>query len=239
MEVFILTILRKDLVDLVEVFDTYQSAFEYGMRFSQIINIADQYFINRQSPQMRGVVLVDSPEYFIWILTRAISALVPDPKVLNMKSYNDLADLVSGKSIPILAPTSAKIIPTIKDDPWEASLPIGFHYLNNRGMTVGEAQLDPDGVKYIMDLTDNQRWALTLARVNKRPEFQITIKVNGIDKTFNQAEALDALKNDRYINGSLIVEKEINLISSYMDELNDSKSSSQEYYDESSSDDFG
>ncbi len=230
MEVFVLAIINKELVDLVEVFDTYDAALEYGKRFSEIMNIPKQYRTETYSAGMRGTVLVDSPEYFIWILTRLVSTLAPAvvKEAKDMKNYNEIADLVNGKATVVAT--------TVQDLPWEDSLPIGFSEYDNRPLKVSDAIANPYGPKSISKLTENQKWALTVARVSKRPAYKAEIKVQGQLKTFNQAEALDLLKSDRYVVGSLLVAHETEAVQEFIDNLiareEDESSSSSEYEDE-------
>lgn len=231
MEVFILTVINKDLVDMVEVFDSYDRAYSYISNHLIMDKIPKQYIVNTPSAGMHGTVVVDSPEYFIWILTRPVYpvyGLSPAKDDSKMKTYNDIADIVNGKL--------TSVTPTVQDLPWEDSFPIGFSEHDNRPLKVSDAIANPYAPKSISELTENQKWALTVARVSKRPAYKAEIKLHGQLKTFNQAEALDLLKSDRYVAGAALVKYETDTVQDYMNNLiareEDESSSSSEYEDE-------
>lgn len=295
MEVFVLSILRYDVLDLLEVFDTYRDAHEYAIKFCDIAGLEQEYRLNRRSDQMRGWVIAESPKYFISILERKVSLLSPmttdssheagsvskgharDAVVLldlptklnssaagqarsafglpSLMSYNDLNDVVSGKS-PVVMPApnaTACVSPVMKteipatappvnvsskprDDAYADNLPAGFQYSSNRPLVMSDIVIDPDSPILIDSLSENQKWALVIARINKRPHFKIELDSHW---DFDQAAALEALKT-KSIAGIKIRDKELALLEEFYAKCVDDKKSSYDdfYYDESSSSDW-
>lgn len=251
MKVFVLSICRFDTLELLEVFDTYDHAHECAIRFCDIAEIAPEYRLERRSEQMRGWVIAESPKYFISILERKVSLLAPVKPAAPLVSYNDISDLVSGKSPAILSdPITDPVVlvnmtlppappaPTVSlDNPYDDNLPAGFHYSNGRPLVMDDIKNDPDGPIYIDSLSENQKWALVIARINKRPHFEID--VNGFYPfSFSQSETLKVLKAKNMV-GQIIRDKELELLQVFYDKCVDEKKSSHDdfYYDESSFED--
>lgn len=131
--------------------------------------------------------------------------------------------------IAVVSPSS---ICLEKDDPSRRDLPGGWDY-SGKPITVGFLLDNSADVKLTADLSEVQRWALTIARVNKRPNF-ITgvdakrIWINGLAQVvggvFDQFFALEELKN-RTPNGQAIVEQEC----AYLDALCDEEPEDLDY----------
>ena len=83
------------------------------------------------------------------------------------------------------------VLPVKLDDPSDRSLPGGWAY-DNKPITMASLDDDPYGVKMTSELTEAQKWALVIARVNKRQAISILIPGRG---TYLKSAILPELNN--------------------------------------------
>lgn len=160
-------------------------------------------------------------------------------------SYKELNDLISGSksnviddpfdtSVKIDVSTSVSTLPpSIPDNPADPSLPGGFRTYDNKPLTIQDV-IDVSDVHPIHSLSEHQKWALTIARINKRAGFSTII--NGIP--YDQLKALNELKNKSTV-GLLIRNVELDWIQTFyysldhgakFSDLSEDESSSWDYY---------
>lgn len=133
---------------------------------------------------------------------------------------------------PIPTPIDVVIIPPVvpapvlpKDDFYEMSLPIGFN-VNGKPITMEDLYDDPYSVASYDTLSENQEWAIVIARVRKRPGFSTQTSAG----TLSQQAALDELQKKSTV-GKEIKDREIQLLANVLStELEESSSSSSEDY---------
>lgn len=100
------------------------------------------------------------------------------------------------------------------DDPYHSALPAGWDY-NNKPITMEYLLKFPYDVKPYSTLTEAQKWALSKARIAKRPHY--TFVPNNVGKVY-QLSALKEINNKSYL-GELISSNEINVLEAYVDHL--------------------
>jgi hypothetical protein len=67
------------------------------------------------------------------------------------------------------------------DEPYADDLPAGW-FANNKPATMEDLWNDPFYIKSIFMLTENQKWALVIARIKKRPNFYLDLDYNVFDQ---------------------------------------------------------
>lgn len=87
------------------------------------------------------------------------------------------------------------------DNPEESSLPAGWSYAG-KPVIMQDLFEDPYSVLPTHQLKENQQWALTIARIRKRPQFSLLIP--GV-ATFNQQTALHELQNKTNIGHEIVM----------------------------------
>lgn len=100
------------------------------------------------------------------------------------------------------------------DDPYHNSLPAGWNY-NNKPITMEYLSKFPYDVKPYATLTDAQKWALTKARVTKRPYYSFIANIFG---KVHQLKALQEINAKSYL-GELISSNEINVLETHVSHL--------------------
>jgi len=92
------------------------------------------------------------------------------------------------------------------DDKNDPSLPAGWDHAG-RPIRMDFLISNPEYVKPTWELTENQQWALAIARISKRPNYSLKLLMG----TFIQSSALQELKN-RTVNGRCILVDECDFL---------------------------
>lgn len=127
----------------------------------------------------------------------------PSPIISSSITSDDLIKMLQSQVAPTV---------TIKDDPYDRSLPGGFTH-SNKAVDVGFMIDHEDEVQSVSSLSYNQQLALTKARISKRPHYNLYVFGYG---NFNQAQALEAIKANG-VEASAIISKEILLLDDFLD----------------------
>lgn len=134
----------------------------------------------------------DEEDVFISVIELEVLTAIPHFRGDFVTMDGDLSGSTSPQTIvAIVAPV---------DDPREASLPAGWDY---EGLPIRMETLldDADCVRPMNELSDKQQWALTIARVSKRPNFSWSTP-QGV---FVQSSALHELKNKTMVGHNIRV----------------------------------
>ena len=115
-----------------------------------------------------------------------------DLKPEDTKTWDPLANLQTVLPPPVTPTILA--VPSY-DDPYADTLPGGWSHAG-KPITMKQMWDSPADTKLYYNLTDAQKWALALARVQKRDNFYLYLPGIG---TMNQAEALSHLKSKNAI----------------------------------------
>jgi hypothetical protein len=149
---------------------------------------------------------------WVFLDTSAKAVMVTFQKII--ESPAGVNDLRSVPDDPISLPDPViQVIPTSKDDAEDRSLPGGW-YFNNKPAIFGELLDDPFSIRTSFDMTEDQRWALVIARIRKRPNFSMFVPGKG---TFTVNSALIELKNKSSI-GLMIRDLELDWLDSVREE---------------------
>ncbi len=235
MKIFILTASINDVVEEIDVYDTFAEAEARGDEIGAELGLVKPAGVPAFTPQMNGWIIFDAKptrenEYvsaFITVVIRDIKHRAVTQPAVNV-TYDSIIDklkdlVTTPQSVPVITATQQP-----KDDFFDLTLPAGFS-LKDKGLTMKDVSADPHNVKSIYELTEAQKWALVTSRVSKRPSFLCYSPNNG---TFSQYYALKELVK-RSFAGQEIMKLELTQLQAIYE--NEKKPSWEAYDEESSS----
>lgn len=134
--------------------------------------------------------------------------------------------------------------PTDSDDPLADHLPAGWSHPQLKPLSVKQLKAG-ETCLYLSELTEDQKWALVTARINKRPNVRFLVKpsvypTEQFPGLYSQKYALEELKNRTSV-GLIIRDMELAHLHPWLGDGEESEDPQTEYYDEydsSSSDSF-
>lgn len=247
-DTYVVTALQYGELYVCELYEELQPALGRASALAHFTAVQHPEWVNNppehsiDSDGTQQWVFVDTSKHVVVVYlkkvheaktTKAVDPLDP----LKSFSSSDKPNVLTSTTVPntvaapllpliVLQPPPAPILP--KDDPMDRSLPGGWTY-SGQAITMGKLLDDPYNVNPFYSLRDDQKYALVLSRVSKRPGFSVFVPGFGV---CDQTAALNALKNKTNL-GEEIVLMEIDWLDRMLDELNrhedeESSSSSEE-----------
>ncbi len=210
MNVYILTGIKNEVLECVEVYNILRDALDHAKSLAKKWSVYPQFIGERHVPAMDGFVVVDAAREAMCLYSEPIFITVVE-RALAEPTHNAIGNAIFGK--PIQPPAS---VPA--DNPFDPELPGGFT-VNDKPLFIKD--LKDLNFKYDYQLTEDQKWALVVARVSKRPSFIYPI----IGTSYDQLKSLVALKAKNAM-GLEIRDVEIAVLANYYWELADEASSS-------------
>lgn len=201
MEKFVLTVLRDNVLDACEVFEDQSSALNSGIYFCEMSNIDVNRYPNYDE-KMKGWLVSDSHGYFVSVVRRPahltsymigssygafLDALAGRGFTRRGGGYGTISYAAPGVQLTGLPPPATPVVmvplPPVPayapgDNPNDDDLPGGFSAAD-KPVDIATLRNDPHYVKAVHQLTDEQKWALVLARTKHRPKQVIVINSLG------------------------------------------------------------
>lgn len=225
MQAYVLSGIKDGVLSCVELFDTYTLAFESGKKLANSWGVPNYTILARRADRMDGWVIADVPDGGLHTFSPSVfvSIVIRDIESKFLPTHSDIGKQIFGTHAPVPAP------PSPPDNPFDPNLPGGFNW-TGKPLLIKDVQAHAIDVKDTYSLTENQKWALIIARVSKRPNFLILPSVG----LYSQKYALEELKKKTTI-GLDIRDKELCKLQDFYDSLK------EDSYDEepSSEDDDG
>jgi hypothetical protein len=199
---------------LVEVYSTLEVALSRGIHLAKedfavsndLINETPEAQVSNDCTQW---VLVGTTSDLITVIRSEVESSLPHCRGGAQQILDGLVNTTVGT---ISGGTLSHL-----DDPFEESLPAGWNW-DNKPITMQDLYNDPFCIKPTSQLTKVQQWALTKARVSKRPNYSVLLPLG----TFVQSSALQVLGEPwTHVteNGIEIIIQECQLIDNYAEDL--------------------
>lgn len=207
--VYIVVTVDNANLTLCEVYAGAQSALGRAYALAHYSSIMDYNYIVDAAPLEQKMSDGSIKWVFLNSNNKYIAVHYKDILISSKSRRDPLEDLqttlaaVSDNSKDFLPPVVDPIV--TYDDPYEDTLPGGWWAWNNKPATMKDLWEKPADLKSVFELTSLQKWALTKARISKRPNYHLDIPGLGI---FDQARALFHL-SEKTVEGEELMEDEL------------------------------
>lgn len=168
MKFHVLNVIIDGVLDACEVFFLKEHAFDAANDYCQRLGLtynSDPVF----DEFVDGWVIAEAHKYFVSIVLRPINQSpmdIPESNRAFLDKLNGFADKPQIKNDVITDPLILNIALNEKSLLENRTLPAGFD-LDNKPILMGDVYDNPENVKNTFDLTQEQKWALTIARIKK------------------------------------------------------------------------
>lgn len=249
---YVLTVVADGVLEHVGLFAGWKAASEAALQWSEIF-AAKAEFIDTTPAEEHSSYPGD--EYTIWRFVDTtkvqvsiqfmLAAVNPPPIPANLKVKGALFNAqslpvgttvrVAGAYVTNRGQLPTPHLPPGQDDPLADHLPGGWSYPDKKPLTVGQIKAGADCLM-ASELTDDQKFALVLARTSKRPKCLFLLPPYG-KGLYSQTHAIPELKNRTEAGRAIVTVDMLSLIPILGDE--ESEDPQMMYgVDESSSDSF-
>lgn len=200
---YVLTVVHNGSLEHVDLFAGLQMASDSARLWAKAYVLKDD-LVDLDPEQEKGDDFViwrfadtNKTQVSVRFLTHAENSIMPFAK--GPPAWK----AVQALAVPALKPTPPVTSPPMssatKDDPYADNLPGGWSYPDNKPITMKQLKDGNIAYRYLNELSQEQLWALAVARVAKRPNVLFLINPNlypACDKLglYGQKYALEELK---------------------------------------------
>jgi hypothetical protein len=228
---YVLVVTHNDTLDICELFDMQQDALDTAITYCNINNLLEDI---RFDPSVEGWLVFQNDTYFVAVVRRTARDQQLGYHEVTKKSFSSLKSVLTANTAQNPGCISSVVFDP-NDDPYSNILPFGFDF-NGKPVRMEDAQMTPSLVVPVHQLTEDQKWAVVMARVKSRPH--ICFYDMATNKRYPQQELLKEirLRSSAAIN---FLNYELSILDYFYSDHYKSDSSEEEYEESSSSDEEG